>query len=170
MACMHGPTLPHITDLSCSVTRPPCSYRREGRPDRPPGSPSSRACSPPRPPSPPARSRPASRPSPRHDHRDTAAPWWRQRKPATPTTWPSWAPVLPRRLSRRADAAWVPNYGTWTEEWAALDARYAARGMLGLLDRGVDARWSDTECFFGEDAEGRVRSEPEGSSRRRLGR
>ena len=78
--------------------------------------------------------------------------------------------MLPRRLSRRADAAWVPNYGTWTEEWAALDARYAARGMLGLLDRGVDARWSDTECFFGEDAEGRVRSEPEGSSRRGLGR
>eukprot|EP00585_Thalassiosira_rotula_P012515 CAMPEP_0196133426 /NCGR_PEP_ID=MMETSP0910-20130528/2655_1 /TAXON_ID=49265 /ORGANISM="Thalassiosira rotula, Strain GSO102" /LENGTH=618 /DNA_ID=CAMNT_0041393151 /DNA_START=22 /DNA_END=1878 /DNA_ORIENTATION=+ len=73
-------------------------------------------------------------------------------------------------LSKCADKRWVPNYGTWTEEWAALDEIYAARGVPGLMEKGVDTHWSDTDCFFGEDEGGTVRNEPEGNGKRTLGR
>jgi hypothetical protein len=73
-------------------------------------------------------------------------------------------------LSSKADQRWIPNYGCWTEEWAQLDALYAARGVPGLMVKGVDVQWSDTDCFFGEDADGKLDSEPEGNARRTLGR
>lgn len=73
-------------------------------------------------------------------------------------------------VSSAFDRRWIPNYGCWTEEWEALDAAYAARGVPGLSERGTDVRWSDTDCFFGEDGEeGNVPPE-EGNYRRPLGR
>mmetsp|Transcript_66190 Transcript_66190/g.129735 ORF Transcript_66190/g.129735 Transcript_66190/m.129735 type:complete len:580 (+) Transcript_66190:95-1834(+) len=73
-------------------------------------------------------------------------------------------------LSKNADAQWVPNYGCWTEEWAALSALYKGRGVPGIMEKGVGASWPDTDCFFGEDSEEKVQSNPEGSFRRTLGR
>ena len=79
-------------------------------------------------------------------------------------------------LSKFADKRWVPNYGLWTEEWVALSELYAANGVPGLLELGVDTQWDDTDCFFGEqtdetghpffDTEGNV----EGSHRRTVGK
>lgn len=73
-------------------------------------------------------------------------------------------------LSKEADKSWVPNYGTWTEEWEALDKIYSSQGVPGLMEKGVDTRWSDTDCFFGEDDGGTVQTQPEGNGRRALGR
>ena len=79
-------------------------------------------------------------------------------------------------LSQFAEKRWVPNYGCWTEEWETLDRLYAQRGVPGLMDRGVDVKWSDTDCFFGE-FDYRVFENPnksdtrqEGDYRRALGR
>lgn len=80
-------------------------------------------------------------------------------------------PLKVALLSRNADKQWVPNYGCWTEEWAALDAMYAEKGVPGVMAKGVDHAWDDSECFFGEDSDGEVSSSsPEGSFRRNLGR
>jgi len=75
-------------------------------------------------------------------------------------------------LSSKADQRWIPNYGCWTEEWAQLDAMYAARGVPGLMATGVDTEWPDTDCFFGEGDDGKLTSKEEGEGNRRriLGR
>jgi len=73
-------------------------------------------------------------------------------------------------VSAKAQERWVPNYGAWTEEWAALDAAYGARGVPGLMEMGVDTQWGDTDCFFGENEDEKVTSNPEGNYRRTLGR
>lgn len=73
-------------------------------------------------------------------------------------------------LSKFADKRWVPNYGCWTEEWAALDELYTANGVPGLMALGVDTQWSDTDCFFGEQSEGVFDKEIEGSHRRTVGK
>jgi len=38
------------------------------------------------------------------------------------------------------------------------------------MEKGVDTHWYDTDCFFGEDEGGTVQNEPEGMSKRTLGR
>lgn len=82
-------------------------------------------------------------------------------------------------LSKFADKRWVPNYGCWTDEWTALDGLYADRGVPGLMERGADVFWKDTDCFFGEsdDDDGpggddgdRSEGKGEGDRRRTLGR
>ena len=83
------------------------------------------------------------------------------------------APNPPRVavLAAGADARWVPNYGVWTEEWAALDAAYGAGGVPGLRATGTDTEWADTDCFFGEGPDGAVGGPgAEGHARRTLGR
>jgi lycopene beta-cyclase len=79
-------------------------------------------------------------------------------------------------LSKFAEKRWVPNYGCWTEEWDTLDRLYAERGVNGLMEKGVDLHWKDTDCFFGEfdynvlENPDTNNSREEGDYRRTIGR
>ena len=79
-------------------------------------------------------------------------------------------------LSKFADKRWVPNYGMWTEEWAALSELYTDNGVPGLMELGIDTMWGDTDCFFGEETDEQGngffdKSEnKEGSHRRTVGK